>query len=110
MAGAGGTRPGAGRKRKSEKFAGQIARAEKRIADHLPDLVDRMLELAAGVEVQTVDEETGGIKVYSKAPDRQAAEYLINRIMGKPTERREIDANINVETLSDDELLDIIQS
>lgn len=89
MTGAGGTRPGAGRKRKSDKFAGQIARAEKRIADRLPEIVDTLLELAAGVEVQSVDEETGGTKVYSKPPDRQAAEYLLNRIMGKPTERVE---------------------
>jgi hypothetical protein len=89
MAGPGGTRPGAGRKRKSDKHAGQIAKAEKRIADRLPDIVDRLLELADGIQVQTVDEETGGINIYAKPPDRQAAEYLLNRIMGKPTERIE---------------------
>jgi hypothetical protein len=85
----GGARPGAGRKPKADKHAGVITRAEKRIADKLPTLIDKMMELAHGVTVQEVDKE-GGLIVYTKAPDRQAAEYLINRIMGKPTERKEV--------------------
>ncbi len=45
MAGNGGARPGAGRKRKAEKFETQIQRAEKKIADKLPMLVDKALEI-----------------------------------------------------------------
>jgi hypothetical protein len=84
----GGARPGAGRKPKDEKFKQPIAKAEKRIADRLPELVDNMLALSDGIWVEetTIDGKT---RVYKRAPDRQANEYLINRIMGKPTERQE---------------------
>jgi len=80
----------AGRPRKAEKFAGPIADAEQQIADRLPDLIDRMFELADGVEVQEVDKKTGATKVYSRPPDRDAIRYLVDRILGKPTERQEI--------------------
>jgi hypothetical protein len=84
----GGARPGAGRKSKAEQHKGAITRAEKRIADRLPELIDNMFALAEGVAVQEVDDK-GQVKVFTRPPDRQANEYLINRIMGKPTERLE---------------------
>lgn len=85
----GGARPGAGRKRKHDKFGTAIQRAEKRIADKLPDLVDRMFDLANGVLVEehTID---GQPFVYQRPPDYKATAYLIDRIMGKPTERKEV--------------------
>ncbi len=86
----GGARPGAGRKRKDEKFKAPIAKAEKRIADRLPQLIDNLFELADGVTVQETDPKTGATTVYTRPPDRQANEYLLNRIMGKPTERQEV--------------------
>ena len=64
---------GPGRRKKADKFARPIARAEKQIADRLPELIDNMLALASG-----------------DPPDRPANEYLINRILGKPIERQEI--------------------
>lgn len=85
----GGARPGAGRKPKTELYDKQIRAAEKRVADHLPALVDNLLRLAMGVTVEDVDVATGEVMVYKKAPDYKANEYLINRIMGKPTERTE---------------------
>jgi hypothetical protein len=88
MAGPGGARPGAGRKRKSDKFAGQIAKAEKVIADRLPDYIGNLQQLADGVFVEEMTIEGARI-VYQRPPDRQANEYLLNRIMGKPTERKE---------------------
>lgn len=88
MAGTGGARPGAGRKPKRDKHATAINRAEKRIKDRLPELIDNLFELAEGIEVQERD-ANGATRVYSRAPDRQANEYLLNRIMGKPTERLE---------------------
>jgi hypothetical protein len=90
MAGPGGARPGAGRKRKSEKFAGQIAKAEKRIADRLAQCIDNLQMLADGVLVEEFNIATGKPMVFQRPPDRQANEYLLNRIMGKPTERQEI--------------------
>ena len=84
----GGARPGAGRKPKDEKFKQPIARAEKQIADRLPWLIDRMMELAEGVRVEKYG--LTGLVVYQQAPDYKAIAYLVDRIMGKPTERREI--------------------
>lgn len=77
-----------GRKPRDEKFARPIAAAEKRIADRLPELIDRQFELANGVLVEDSGLD-GQPVVYRKPPDRQAIEYLLNRIMGKPTERVE---------------------
>lgn len=78
-----------GRPRKADNHAGVISRAEKQIADSLPSLIKNMMELAKGIAVQEVDKLTGATIVYIRPPDRQANEYLINRIMGKPTERQE---------------------
>jgi hypothetical protein len=66
---------GKGRPRKAEKFARPIAAAEKRISEWLPELIDKQMELA-------------------RAGDRGAIEYLLNRLMGKPTERQELEAAI----------------
>lgn len=85
----GGNRPGAGRPRRAVKHARPIAQAEKRIADRLPLIIDRMFELADGVLVQ----EDGG-RVYARPPDRDACRYLIDRILGRPRERSEADVNI----------------
>lgn len=87
--GHGGARPGAGRKPKDEKFKQPIAKAEKRIADRLPTLIDKMFELADGVLVEEIS--LTGRAVYQKPPDYKALSYLIDRIMGKPTERQEVD-------------------
>lgn len=77
-----------GRPRKREKHAGAIAKAEQKIAQKLPTLIDNMLLLANGV---TVSEVIDGMPViYTRPPDRAANEYLINRIMGKPIERKEV--------------------
>lgn len=80
----------AGRPPKAEKFAGQIAKAEARIAKNLVRYIENMEALADGITVQETDAKTGATVVYTRAPDRQANEYLINRIMGKPTERQEV--------------------
>ncbi len=79
----------AGRPAKADKFAGQIAKAEGRIAKNLVRYIENMEALADGVfqEEMTIE---GTRIVYQRPPDRQANEYLINRIMGKPTERKEI--------------------
>jgi hypothetical protein len=115
MAGKGGARPGAGRKPKGIKSLTPIATAEGRIVDRLPQLIDNLFSLADGV---TVQEETpqGGPRVYTRPPDRQANEYLINRIMGKPTERKEVSGpeggpiQVDVSKMSDDELNAIVKA
>jgi hypothetical protein len=81
---------GPGRPRKADKHAGAIAKAEKQIADRLPLLIEKMFELANGVTVTDVNIVTGETTVYEKPPDRAAIQYLVDRIMGKPTERQEV--------------------
>ncbi|HUW31512.1 MAG TPA: hypothetical protein VM223_07850 [Planctomycetota bacterium] len=110
MAGRGGARPGAGRPAKKNKHARPIARAEKRIADRLPGLVDKLFDLAEGAVVldpldvekvrtnlmqhiddpESLEQIIGKLKqVYVRAPSFKALEYLLNRIMGKPVEKQE---------------------
>lgn len=89
----GGARPGSGRKPRAEKFESVITKADKRIASNLVRYIENLERLADGVTVQEVDKRTGAEIVYTCAPDRQANEYLINRIMGKPTERQEVESS-----------------
>lgn len=82
----GGFRPGSGRKPNAQKFAGIIEKAKKRIGDRLPEVIDKMFELAEGVTVQEIDPKTGDARIYTTPPDYRAVSYLIDRIMGKPTQ------------------------
>ncbi len=108
MAGPGGARPGAGRKRKTAKFETQIQKAESMIADRLPWLVDKAMELADGVYI----EKPGltGPLVYQLPPDMGAIKYLVDRIMGKPTERRELTLDKPLSEMTDDELRALLES
>lgn len=81
---------GPGRPAKRKTHAGAITRAEKQIADQLPRLIENMLVLANGVLIEEINIVTGKPQVYRKPPDRAANQYLIDRILGKPTERQEI--------------------
>lgn len=85
----GGARPGSGRPRKDVTHARPIAKAEKRIADRLPGLIDVLFDLAMGVKVEETNAVTGELQTYQRPPDRASAQYLIDRVMGKPTERQE---------------------
>ena len=90
-----------GRPRKLEKYAGPINLAEAKIAENLPRLIDKALELAEGVTVQEIDRK-GEAQIYTRPPDREAIKYLIDRLAGKPTERVEVD---DLSSMSDDELI-----
>jgi len=109
-----------GRPRRAQTFARPIARAEKQIAQRLPELIDNLFVLANG-GYERVEEEfqPAGLiyigsgefarrafpdlpadqqvlvkrKVSVADKDRQANEYLVNRILGKPMERAEIDGS-----------------
>lgn len=77
----GGARPGAGRPRKLDKYAGQVAAAETRIADRLPELVEALMLLALG-EMGPPDK--AGLRPVLVPPDFKAASYLVDRLLGKP--------------------------
>ncbi len=99
MAGRGGRRPGAGRKPKAVKHETAIQSAERRICDRLPELIDKLFELSMGVLVE--GQMPQGMVVYQQPPSFKALEYLVNRVMGRPTERHEHDFS----NLSDEELI-----
>lgn len=107
--GHGGARPGAGRKRKNVKFEDQIHKAESMIADRLPWLVDKAMELAEGVAVEKYN-SMGVPMVYQLPPDMGAIKYLVDRIMGKPTERKELTLEKPLEEMTEDELKSILES
>lgn len=93
MSGRGGTRPGSGRPPKHVIHESNIRIAERKIHDRLPWIVDKLLELVEGVyEEKSVGD--GATIVYKTRPDRQSAEYLIDRVMGKPVQPVDITQHI----------------
>lgn len=106
-----------GRPRKRDQNAGAVARAEKQIRDRLPSLIENLFTLANGgyERVEETWAPAGSLykgsgadaeKLYPGLPDdelvlikrtvstadrdRAANIYLVNRIMGTPTERQEL--------------------
>lgn len=96
----GGARPGAGRKPAAERHATPVLDAERRIAEHLPEVIDSLMELAMGVTVEEPD-GNGGVRVYKKQPHYRACQYLIDRVMGRPTDKREVTGAVAVATLGE---------
>lgn len=94
--GHGGARPNAGRRASEVRkiLEKPIQAAEKRIADRLPHLIENLMVLADGVMVEKPVGD-GETIVYKQPPDRAANEYLINRVMGKPTDKTEAEVNVN---------------
>lgn len=126
--GHGGARPGAGRKRNSEKYAEAIAAISDRIAADFDDRYTALQMIADGgfeqitetwepaglIEREEVDFDVKGQAIRRKvpafpdlppdqlvcirrtrsiaAPDRQANQYLIDRLAGRPTQA--IDAEV----------------
>lgn len=86
---AGGFRPGAGRKPKADKYRADINRAEKQIRDKLPEIVAAQIALSLGVRT----EDENGL-IYTTIPDKAAGQYLMNRIMGSPNQKLEIEGQI----------------
>lgn len=76
---------GATRRRGAGAAPSLATETDKSIAERLPLLVESLVLLAVGVKVEKQTEQ--GEQVYSLPPNRLAAEYLINRVLGKPTER-----------------------
>lgn len=70
------------KKNLSEELIKQIEKGE---ADRLLPLLDALYDLARGVYME--EETLGGVvRRYKEKPDRQAAEYLVDRALGKPTQ------------------------
>lgn len=99
MSGRGGKRIGAGRPPKRVVYESPIRVAERQIADRLPWIVGKLMELVEGIhEEKTIGD--GAVMVYKRPPDRQAAEYLVDRIMGKAAQP--IDVTYQVDEIAAD--------
>ena len=80
----GGVRRGAGRLRKREIYATNIAEAEALICKELPKFIAKYFELAQGVKVAGKSGRGGRETVYERPPDGKVIADLLNRVMGKP--------------------------
>ncbi len=56
------------------------------------------MDLALGVRVEEFDIATMRPVVYQKPPDVKAASYLVDRVMGKPTQKVEADVDADIRT------------
>lgn len=94
--GHGGARAGAGRKRAEVRVILDSAKdeADRLIAEHLPQAIRNIVTLANGVTVQVTNGD-GTALVYTEKPDRAANEYIVNRAMGKPTEKTDADVKVS---------------
>ncbi len=82
-----------GRPAKRQKYSAPIAEAEDLIADKLPHLIKKTMELAEGVFAEKRQRGSGETVVYRTIPDIKALQFLIDRIMGKAAfEPAEVDA------------------
>lgn len=63
-----------------------IKMANGRISEHLPEIIDKLIELGRGVEAVGRERGNGKEYVYSIPPNFKALEYLCNRVLGKPVD------------------------
>lgn len=68
-----------------------------RIIEHKDAIVESLMRLAQGIEVEGVDKD-GETYTYSQPPDYRAATYLLDFAFGKPTQKQQVikDTTINV--------------
>ena len=64
---------------------GHARAVKEQIAAKLPDLINNMMKLADGVKVEKASAKDDDI--FERPPDRQANEYLIDRVLGKISAR-----------------------
>ncbi len=100
----GGKRPGAGRK-KGVRLQRTIEREKareymiERIAQELAPIITAQIEAAKGVwREEVMDGEK--VRIYQKAPDRQAGEYLLNQAAGRP--KGSVDLNADMQIIFED--------
>lgn len=70
--------------RQVQRYVMAIRKAEKQIADRLPELMDGMIDLALGVRAEDGEKQ----QKYSKQPEYKALEFLISKVMPKSSERQ----------------------
>lgn len=90
----GGKQPGAGRPKGTiMKHTADAIEMRKKIVEtvnkNLTPLLEAKMDLALGHYEEREDKD-GAIRVYQKAPDGPAIQYLLNQSVGKPKETMEV--------------------
>ena len=67
----------------SEQAAARRA-ARRQIMSMFPFYLDKLMELANGIEVQEFDPRTGKVAIYSRPPDKHVLMWLGEQGIGKP--------------------------
>jgi hypothetical protein len=86
----GGLRPNAGRKKANHTIAAEAGRAfiVRFVEEQRAKILQAQLDLALG-HYEAEEQKDGTQRVYFKAPDGKAGEYLLNQAYGKPKETTE---------------------
>lgn len=95
MGNKGGKRVGAGRKKKPTT---QLKDAINHLEGDIPSIIDKLKQLAYGEPVKC---PKCGVAVGISKIDRDAAIYLIDRILGKPKQVSEVDITHKIELSAD---------
>lgn len=88
----GGKQPGAGRPKgtlspKNLEIAKAREYLTQRVVSELEPMISSHIELAKGIWMEELDPTTGERRrVYKKAPDTRAAEYLVDQAIGKASQ------------------------
>ncbi len=69
------------------------------VSTHMEDIVEAQVNLARGLWIkERVRDKMGNLletKVYQKAPDKDAGQYLLNQVIGKPKENMVVAGKVN---------------
>lgn len=70
-----------------------------KVNEHVEDIVEAQVDLARGLwireRVKDKNGQTVEQKVYQKAPDKDAGQYLLNQVIGKPKENMVVAGKVN---------------
>ena len=110
----GGLRPNAGRKKANHTIAAEAGRAfiVRFVEEQRAKILQAQLDLALG-HYEAEEQKDGTQRVYFKAPDGKAGEYLLNQAYGKPKETTELTGKdgspIQVTTMTDEQYRAIVR-
>ena len=70
-----------------------------KVNEHMNDIVEGQVELARGLWYKDIVRDKEGnyidAKVYQKPPDKDAGQYLLNQVIGKPKENMVVAGKVN---------------
>lgn len=93
-----GNKHSRGRPSKEQLYGPSIRQLEDFLASQTMEAAQALVELATGQATeQILNLKTGELVTRRLAPDGRSAEYIINRILGKPESRREIEMHATTE-------------